>query len=802
VRNNPEFDFRFDNKHIPNIYAAAVIFTGKLYQTASPQCTWDWQCSYGYYYDDYYFNSLAIHYRQEDSSLELNIEPDKERYQPGDVAKISVTVKKNKLPTPNAQVNLILVDQALEAIGGVKKPSVLGSLYKTVPNEIYYNYNSHKPVFNISPASERGGGGGEDRQIFKDTPFFGQTRTNEEGVATFEFTLSDNITTWLIYAQSLSGNFDAGQAEGRLIASKDFFVTSNFPKEYLQKDTSFITGNGFGESIGQSQTISYEARIFKGENELHKLAGDGKALKDTSFQLPGLNTGDYRVWLKGTTNDLVDGVIYPFSVIQSRLDLQMENKFKIEKGKALNSIELAGLNNQKPIKMIITDAGRGQYYYQLYNFCFTSSNRIEKKLAKTTANSIINERFAEEPCKARVDELSAFQNFDGGISQVSWGGSDLETTVWAIYVNKDAFDKDKLTAYLEDELNRTRTGSVQKIYAYWGLTLLGKPHINELLFFAQNSTEFDERVISALALASIGETEVSRDIYFDLLADYAYTNKPYIRIQSKTNVGSHALIDKYVYDTSLALLLGSIVEKNYNEGLYLYLRDYQNQVEDIVLDLGKISFINEELGKLPLEDTQVFFRSNLRQETFDLSKGRQKSINLLKDEIDNVSISVNLGKADVGVFYYATADIFSQMKKDKRLSIKREIKKIKSDNDPIRPGDIIQVKIDFDLNTLNAPLGGYTITDHLPSGLTYIENPGIYGFTQKGWVWQDTNNVIRYVFYNSPWWQNYGEHSFTYFARASAVGTYTAEPCIIQSRLDLSVIQSTPEEVIKIESSD
>lgn len=793
VQDGPKFSFTFEKKHIPNTYASAVIFTGKAYQTAP---------DYGYYYSDNYFSSFGIYYQKEDSSLELSVASDKEKYSPGDLAKISVTVKKSNQPVADTQINLVLVDEALEAIGGVHKPDILEKLYASVPSEIYYNYYSHKPALPKSGGggAEMGGGGG-NREIFKDTPFFGQAKTNGDGLANFEFTLPDNITTWIIYAQGITKDLDVGQTKGELIASKDFFVTSNFPSEFLQKDLGFITGNGFGNNVSPDQTISYEVTFLQGEKELQKLSGEGKSLKDTSFEFPKLASGDYKVWLKGTLAGQVDGVTYPFKVIESRLDLQMDKKYKLEKGQSLNSLELPGLNQDKPVKLLISDIGQGQNYYQLYSYCFISSNRLEKNLAKKQAFSIIQERFGEEACDVAREKLAAFQNFDGGLAQVSWGGSVLETTAWAIFVDPKAFDQDKLITYLEKSLDENDKNA-SKIYALWGLSLLGQPHRNELLALSENSVGYKEKALSALALASIGETEISREIYLDLLAEYSYTNQPYVRIQAGTNDKQQTSVDKYVSDTGLALLLGSLVEKNYNEGQYLYLRDYQNQVEDLVLDLGKISFIGQELEKLPNENTQVVFKSPAREEIVDLSKGGIKRISLLKGEAENTKVSVNLGKTEIAAYYFATPDVLSQVKTDSRLTLKREIKKVKGNTGSFKPGDLIQVKIDFDLDDKDAPLGGYTITDHLASGLTFLDNPEMYGLSRQGWPFQKITNVIKYTFYNSPWWQEYGDKSFTYYARASAVGTYLAEPSLLQSHLDLSVIQNTPEESIKIERSD
>ncbi len=564
-----------------------------------------------------------------------------------------------------------------------------------------------------------------------------------------------------------------------------------------------FTGNGFGNKVSQNQNINYQVTISQNDSELTKLTGQGKSLKDTSFQFPKLATGDYKVWLRGETNGLVDGVTYPFKVIDSRLDLQLDKKVQIDKGSTLDSLNLGTINENNPVRLVLTDIGKGKYYHELTNYCYVASNRLEKRIVKVRADQILQEKFDDDLCTISDQELSSFQTYDGGLTQVSWGGSNLETTVWALFVNPSPFDKEKAVAYLENRLGQGGSGNNQRIYSAWGLSLLDRPHLNEILTLSQNTSSFDDKVIAGLALASLGEIESARDIYYDLLADYAYTNKPYIRIQaSVTNAQATQIVDKYVKDSSLALLLGSMVERNYNEGLYSYIRDYQNQVEDIALDLAKIAFVTQELEKLPDEDTSISFTSNSRDLSFDLSKGRTKKLTLLQGEHTTAKLTVTKGKAEIAAFYFAIPKTLSQIDKDKRLTIKRIFKKVKGTGNDIHPADIVAITVDFDLDKSLAPLGGYSITDHLPSGLVFLNNPHMYGFSHASWVREIRPNVIKYTFYNSPWWQQHGERSFTYYARAGAVGTYVAEPTLFQSLLELSILQATPENSVTIEASN
>lgn len=797
IKDSPVFNFEFSQKHIPNTYTSAIIFTGKHYQIATPGCYADWYCSW--WQEDNYFQSLLVPYNQLDSQLDISITTDKDKYLPEDDVKITALVKKDGQPISGAQVNLTLVDQALAAINGVKKPSILSSLYSDVPHQIYYNYFSHKPVSGSPPAAEKGGGGGEDRQIFKDTPYFGQTRTNENGQAIFEFELSDNITTWLIFAQGLTENLLAGHTESKLVATKDFFVTSNFPPEYLTKDTAYASGNSFG-NVDTNQTIDYQVSVLDNNKQISDQSFQGKASIDVSTKFPDLLPGDYQIRLRGKFNDLSDGIILPFSVISSRLDISSNQTLNLSKGQSVNGLSLPNINTDKPVKLIITDTGYGKYYHQLYNFCYVNSNRVERNLAQIRANQIIKDRFDEEPCKVNVKDLSSFQNSDGGLAQVNWGSSDLKTTVWSIFVDSSPFDKDSLISYLENQVKQAETTN-DKIYALWGLSLLGQPKLNQLYGLSQTVTSFEDQVIVALALASQADTEISLNLYQDILTKYIYSNKPYFRIQASQDASQNST-DNYINDTGLFLLLGSMVDKSINDGLNLYLHHFSYQAEDIVVDLSRLSYINQELDKLPNEDTIIAVSSPKGNQTIDLSKGRRKTISLNGDQVSRTKITVDSGQAEINSLYQLSPDTFDQIKTDNRLSISRTYQKVSGEGSAITPGDIVKVQIDFDLDYDKAPLDCYTITDHLPSGLSYIDNPGMYGFENSWWLSQPVRNVLKSGFCNSSWWQTQGDKQIIYYAKALAVGNYLAEPAVLQSRLDLSILQSTSMDNINIEPQD
>ena len=783
---NPNLTFTFSGKHVPNAFLSAIIFTGKYYQTVSANCRWEWQCNYwGYHYNSYTFSGLEVRYKTQDKKLDLTISFDKETYKPGEEVNAKVLVTKNGSSVTSAEVNIDLVDEALEAIGGVVKPKIMEGLYSPKSSLIYYNYYSHKPLFPTlgGNGAERGGGGGEYREIFKDTAVFATGQTDESGLAEFSFTLPDDITTWLAYAQAVTSDLSAGQTENKIVATKDFFVTVNFPRKYLVEDKAFLSANSFGKDSLSKENVSYETIIFDNEKEKNKQTKQGFFGKDTLFEMPKLSSGNYAAGVTAKAGSSQDGVRLPFDVTASRFGFETSKRDQVGSGSQVDNFETVNFVSDKPVKLIVGDIGKGKYYNQLIRFCYEQSNRLEKLIAKRFAGVILEEKFDEDICSVSQSDLEKFVNPDGGLSLVWWGSSNLDTTTWAAYVTPNSFSKNDLERYFEVKQTENQISSL------WGLTSIGIPKITQLKALQKHVSDFDDKVKLGISLAASGEVEIARNIYYDLLADYGYENKPYVRIQTPLSANQNAF-DTYARNTSYVLLLGSLIEPSYNEGMFLYLRDYEYTIQDVVLDLAKTSFIKNELSKVPDEDTQVVITSLSRNQTVDLAKGKNSVIKISPAELPSLTAKTTKGKSEIVLDYYTNFEGMKKIGVDDRLKIKRSYREVENDG-KITPGDIVEITVDYDLNIPSAPYGGYIVTDFLPSGFSKIKNPGSFGLTSKGWASENNDNVIIHSFYNSPWWDLNGTKTFIYFARAMSPGTYIAEPAIIQSQLDLSVFNST-----------
>ncbi|MBN1168467.1 Ig-like domain-containing protein [Candidatus Woesebacteria bacterium] len=802
VEDVPQFSFQFSQSDVPNTFVSAVVFNGRIYKRAEGYCQTNWVCGggwgyYHYYYSHNTFKGIYITHKKEDSELDIEIKTTKAKYEPGERVDIQAIVTKDGNPAGGASVNLAMVDAALAAIGGVREPSVLASVHEAIPHQIYYVYTTHEPIIPDTPGAEKGGGGG-DRDNFKDTAAFYQAQTDGEGVANFSFELPDNITTWIVYMQAINGNLQAGQSESSIIVTKDFFVTSKFPKNILVGDSAFISANSFGVALNENSTIDYSVLFNDGGSEIDSQQAQEKAFVEKDFRIPELEEGTYDVIVRGKYSDMNDGVRLPLEVVNSRIRQEYSVKHNVDEGGELSDLITDDHLEDEPIMLVVSDEGKGKFFYTLRDYCYRGwSNRLEKRIVSKRSDTLLRDKFDYEECRMIEPFFSEFQGADGGLSQVVWGGSVLDTSLWAVIVAPDEFDQDKLVKYFDDVYENSQGDRLHKIRAGWALSLLGESKLRELKAMIPAAISFDEKVYLGIALAQLGDREVARGLFLDILADYAYELHPYIRIDSTQDRG--ASYEDFVVETSKALLLGELVDDKYNDRMYEYIDNYRGTLQNYLIDLSDIEYIDNAIATLPDSDTQYSLTTTAGTISETLDKGKSEWYELTSNDIDQFEFSLETGKADLLAKYLIDIDVLKTKSQDKRLSIKRTITEAKNDDGVIRPGDIVKITLELTLDLDNAPKCSYQIKDSLPSGLTYLSSPGSFGFKDAYYARETTGNTIVFNTYSSKWIFKEGKQVINYYAKASAVGEYRAEPAVFQSLKELTVFSMTDEGTVVVE---
>jgi hypothetical protein len=792
VSKDPRLIFSFERKYTPGVYVGSIIFTGSHFEEVRAYCKSGWDCGYDYYGNEYQFQPVLVRYKSSQSELAVDITADKQLYSPGDTAVVAVKVTKQGSPVSNAAVQLVSVDEALVAIGQVITPSPLTSLYSQVPAYVYFSYYSHKPAIPDGPMAERGGGGGA-RELFKDVAYFGIQTTNSEGIATFSFTLPDDITTWTTFAQSVAGDMDAGYSTHSLVSSKPFFITSQFPHIFTVKDRPAIALATYGTSLSESAPISGTVEVTQNEHSLLNQAITLTPFNESFVNFPQLRPGTYAITSQATSNQLSDAVKKSATVIESRLALPMTSQVTLQQKESKKPFERIIPDATKPISLIVSDSGKGSLLTSLYRYCGTSSNRIERILASLYASNLLDTHF-HTACARDAIDFASFQSANGGIRPTIWSDSDLSSSVWAAYVNPDVFNKSLLMDYFTNAFSNTIE---DQIFINWGQSLLGKPMVNSLNQLVPKATTYRQKVYAALAEYSVGNVQKSKALYYSILNTYIYANKPYLRVESSPTERDY---DTYYNDTSYMLLLSALLgDDQHVVGFQNYLNDYGNR-SSLVSDLTSIVIVENRLKRLPPTNTIVELMTPSKKVVVDLTKEGMFSTQLKAADLPSTSLVAKSGSADVQLLYSIGSDQFNSLTLDDRIAISKSITKIKGGTDnEMTLGDIVQVTLTYSFSS-TAPLGCYLITDTIPSGMAYIDDPSRYDIStsRQHLLYSQTDHVVEGCVSHSSWWKDYFDNKSIYYMRAAGSGSYQVEPAFIQSATDQSIIQKTNEDSIVI----
>ncbi len=170
--------------------------------------------------------------------LNIQVNTDKDRYKPGDIAKYTVTTKYwDGSPAPNTELSLGVVDESIYAIRAEQADDI---------RRFFYSQRENKVATCCSfPEMYTGGPDKIEprvRKEFKDTAaWLPDLITDEKGVAVAEVKLPDNLTTWRATVRGIDMNTEVGSCVQKIVSTQDFILRLALPRFFSQGDQGLIT---------------------------------------------------------------------------------------------------------------------------------------------------------------------------------------------------------------------------------------------------------------------------------------------------------------------------------------------------------------------------------------------------------------------------------------------------------------------------------------------------------------------------------------------------------------------------------
>ena len=173
-------------------------------------------------------------------TLTIEIVPDKEQYQPGDEATITLRATNSLGDPASAELSLAVVDEAIFSLSPDLSKAMLDTFYFKRPNQVG-NFHAFMPQRRLwyheyHDGGGMGGGGdggtnGKPRRDFKDTAaWYPVLQTDANGEVTVTFTLPDNLTSWRMTAKGMTADTQVGETILNVTTWKPTIVRPALPR--------------------------------------------------------------------------------------------------------------------------------------------------------------------------------------------------------------------------------------------------------------------------------------------------------------------------------------------------------------------------------------------------------------------------------------------------------------------------------------------------------------------------------------------------------------------------------------------
>ncbi|MCL6558785.1 MAG: hypothetical protein K6U74_08255, partial [Firmicutes bacterium] len=730
--------FTFNRDFVPNTYIGAVYFDGeKIYRAGVKNLLYDY----------------------EERQLDVQVMPDRESYAPSDTVNLDITVKKPDGTAAGAQVNLSVVDESFFALAEQYVDTVQSIYEYRFGTGIFLDYVSYKKINLMDYGGAEGGGEGGDEAIrrdFKDTAFFKCVTTDSRGKARVSFKLPDNLTSWRITYQAVTGDLFAGSGKVNINAKLPFFLTLIMTDKYMEGDSPYITARSFGTAVSGKDMVDYTVELKDPAGRVKEIKKSEKAAGYACIALGTLSQGSYGITVKAKCGKYSDGIERTFTVSESTLDVMKTEHLHLNE-----KLKIPGSGGF--VELRFYNGARSIYYDALMDLRYSWGSRVDQILSRVLSEDLLKQNFGE---KAQGEDISLeqYQTEKGGISLLPYSEEDAGISARVAALAADLFDKNALKTYLYGILDDRQAVKDDVVSAYLGLAALQEPVLVDIGRFMKDvALDEKQKLEMGLALAMLGDEAQAGDIYDEMMKVHAKKSGEmyYISANDRNDI---------LEMTSLAAALAAKLGADERYGLFAYAAG--NTGDKVLTNLEALICI---AGDIPDVEETVSFTYMLggRRQKVEL-KGRESFGMLLKPgEAKEISFRDIYGDVMVAAGFSGSAGDIGGLADN--ISLSRTYLSSGKTTDTFGQSQLVKVVLTPKF-TESSPEGYYEITDVLPAGMRYVR----YSMDKSEKICYPIDRSGQKVVFGYYYDRKHMPHSIVYFARAATPGTYTADHAVMK----------------------
>lgn len=760
----PVYDFVFGEEDVPNVAVYGIAFINNGFV----------QTQFGASLDT------------EDKELQVVIEPEKENYAPG--SRVSYKVKvlsKTGSPVSDARVAVSVTDEALLALhGGFYDENPLSTIYRWLSDGIVATETSHNFMAEamMGPGGAEMGGGGRGasalRKNFKDQAEFMILQTSADGTADGSFALPDNITGWRLTAVAIAPDLRAGNARGKVSATKDLFVEVVIPQDILISDKPVMKIRAFGHALANAQNINYTIDIPTLGINNQKI--EGEAEKPVYLGIDNLVAGEHKAVISINAGETVkDAIERRIRIVSSRSTHDERIELEVAPGAVLGEV---GLNSD--IDLIFESKSRGSARSKLEGLAEPWSARLESLVAGRLARGLLVDYFQFSGEYDSDLQMAEYQKAEGGLSILPYASPDVALSAKIAASGVEGYDKSRLANYFWSITDDPKSSREESIYALSGLASLGQPVIQRLVMaLEEDDLSWRETLALVRGLDAIGDRETARTVFAKLLSEAVEQDDFLIlKVSDQKNEILEAGSESAAIARSMALpesdKLMAYVESNWSE--------------DVLTDLDRAMYLQKLVPTLLAVDVQISYAIGTDVVALDLKNITSQTVKLTAEEARNFRVTSVNGPATMSFVKRAMGD---KAQVSDVLSVNRVYSRVDGQAmDALTEGDLVRITLTPSWQN-RAEDGCYILRDRLPAGMMPMLNISFDRYREETiyYPYDFKKGEVSFVTCKQE-----KPYAISYLARVVALGTYTAGGALLQSMEAPSVASVSSPIVLEI----
>ncbi len=536
-------EIQVQSSNQPNVFVSAVfLHDDKLYQASK---------------------SLKVPAVQQ--KLQIEIQPSKKQFQPGDKATYMLVARDASGKPVQGELSFGIVDEALYAIRPEATPDIheyfYGAVYDRVGTESSLNFyfSGHAGKREMFLTKNSGFGNGRAlaqlkpsdsmvepklRKVFPDTALWlADVRTDAHGRAVAQLTFPDSLTTWRATVRGITADTRVGSAIDRVIVRKNLMVRLAVPRFFRQGDevtVSAIVHNYLATTKNVRVSLDLKGlEVLEGSVRELNVPSRGEAKLD--WRVKAKSTNEAVLLAKALTNEESDAMELTLPVIPFGVKLQDAKSGSLggPEQQEDSFITLPGNPEQASPAMDIALSSSiaggifgGLDYLTHYPYGCTEQTMssflpniiVAKAMKDLHLTATVNTPELEKKIRAGIERLKGFQHADGGWG---WWKEDESVVFMTAYVvsgfgqaHSAGYDLDaESMAHAQDWLRRALDSNPNmrpdlRAFVVYALALNGgsRPEYVQRAWDARDSMTTQGLSMLGLALQATGDDARAKEI--------------------------------------------------------------------------------------------------------------------------------------------------------------------------------------------------------------------------------------------------------------------------------------------------